>query len=185
MQGRTIVHQAGDMLRDLPCVLGLQDVTNDQQLLLMFNNHIDIVHMQKTAAKHPRHSRVHLGDDEIGGPRRRGGDIHGNAEAHPTEVVRRRHLHQGDMDGDLATAEQVRNRREIDRSMKSAVPRKVLGDRRTGIERSYREAFRRLFIGDHGDGRSFEAQQPNDFKIGEITELCRKLLHQVLRLSAR
>ena len=60
-----------------------------QQRLVVFHKNIHIVHMDKAAAQHPGHMGIDLGDDHVRRLGRGQGNIHGNPQAHPAEIIRR------------------------------------------------------------------------------------------------
>ncbi len=95
--GGTVFYKAGNQPPDVIGGLQFRCFTNRQQRFVVFHKYIHVVNMNKTAAQHAGHMGIHLGDHQV---RRLGGrqrDIDRYAQAHPAEIIRRRHLNQGDM----------------------------------------------------------------------------------------
>ena len=79
----------------------------------MLNDHIHVVHMNEASSQDPRHHGVHLGNDKIGRHRSSHGDVNRNPEAHPSEVIRGRHLNECNVNGELSAFEEAGHGREV------------------------------------------------------------------------
>ena len=185
LQGRPVIDQAGDLPRNDIGRRHFRLVAHGQQGFVMLDNHVDIVDMDKAAPQHPRHSGIDLGNDHIGRLGRRKGDIHGNPQAHPSEVIRRADLDQSDVDRQLAAFKQARDRREIDGGDKAFVFGEPSGFGRSQVKGPDIQTLILGFVGNQRQGEWFQGTKAGQFQDWKNKQRIRKFLHQTLGFAAR
>ncbi len=168
LQGGAVIYEPGYVLGNGKGGDGFGHRTDAQQFFVVFNHYIDIVHVYEAVAQNPGHPGIDLGDDQVGGPGCREGNIYGDAQADPAEVVRRRNLDESDMNGYLPALKKMRHGGQVDGCKKPAVFSQAFGDGGAGIEGPDAEALGRGLGGDQGQGSSFEAEQSYDLDVREI-----------------
>jgi len=89
------------VLADAAVLIGEFGPGQGGQGITVLHRRVKLAHVDERVAEGPRHPVVHLGNHAA---RRLGGrlhDVHGDAERAETVLIRRRHLDQSDVDGEL------------------------------------------------------------------------------------
>ena len=184
LQRGAIFNQPGDLPPDHNCGFGRSHRLDGQQVFFVLQNIMDVVDVNETLPHDPGHTRIDLGDDQIGGIGRRTGDVHGYPQAHPAEIIRGRHLDQGYVDGQFMSLEKPGHIGNVHGCNKAHVMRKALGAGRPQIDVPNAEIVLLGFIGDLGERGTFLTHHAHDLDTCQPGRVVRQGPHQFLGLAA-